>query len=1342
MQTAGRPLEDAVRTVLNLEAGDDKVTPLHIYVAKKILSSTSTTSTPSEILPPAHLPSPLPLLGLLSALLILIGGTILVPKWSVGTDVLLNYEQLKTDETTSWSTLQHWFDGQSEDEVDPYYQPKKPLSPAVLIHEGDLLNPKETICQLLLSPEYNGNLVDGQHRRYYFEFNQKRYYYDPSKSPSLISGGPSLHEESPSYLLSNDIIRGLCSNAKLLHAQERFGPYAHITIPVPTLSSAFAQRVSSPLVALQLLGRLLSILEDESIGKSLANLARLGIQHVSDAKRSIESAITLAKEVKDNEDIDDTEEKSRIWAVRPKDCNTTTKGHKSKNRSQWVQLSPTDLLPGDVFLIAPLETKKRAKSLIIPVDALLLEGTCVTEEAALTGESVPQAKVPLDLALDESQDEKTLDMNGHHRTSCVFAGTKLLHSANDDVGVSDMSSDSVSILSNLRTGTYSSRGEIIQALIRNKMNTGTLSNKDDEIVSMRLIGVLATFAVGACAYLFVDNPGDRRKDSVFKRIVQCTRIAVASVPSDLPVSLAASARQCAAVLREETYAVCSEPGALLESSKVDMIVFDKTGTLTADTQSLIKIVQPPSKSSTAELLSPSASDVVLAGCHTLIGMDDGSLVGDPLDKSSLESTGWKYNPHERSAASQEKPKMATDPVKLWQLRSFPFDPIRKMSSAIILVQLKSGDFRVWVVAKGAPTKMQPLFDEQNKTLTQWYGRKIQKLGTLGYRTRSNARSFHRNSIERQPSNSLEDHLSFVGFACFNAAMRVSTPRVIGELKAADLKVTMLTGDDLYASISAAKKAGIFPQPLANVHVLKVNASGTLEWEMNEQVRELSVSNARKIHRDISRGRSVLAATGNAVSAILSETEVSRVNEYLRGQLLHQASLIASASPDDKLTFVQWLKHSRDKRVANRVLVCGDGVNDIAAMREADVSVAMLSGFGHESEADESDVDVRPAASARIQLRIKKGLHKLQQNNSSNDPPVHATPLDVTFSSIQEELRRYKELKKGGSGAAKILEDEARLRRSLQQKADIDAPANEISIYESDGSDSSIKAGEACLASSVTLLRPCISGVETLVRTGVAAAACSISLYRKVVLNCMLSCYNLATLYKNGLRYGKWMWQMELAFIVFTERASFMSSSTPRPRLVADVRPATSPFDTAEVISTACQAIIHIVTLTLAVRHGNKLESFFLKSSPFQPNYVSNNVFFMSVFQNAVMALVNHPGRPFSVSFLESRPLCLSGVNPAQLDCLSRCALYALPRLFRSSTKVYSWRPFPQEQPKLQCCIYCCSTSRYVSCQTIPAHSFFATIFGEKGTNHAVYIQRNRPSRRQRPTRKRSCWTRK
>ena len=115
-----------------------------------------------------------------------------------------------------------------------------------------------------------------------------------------------------------------------------------------------------------------------------------------------------------------------------------------------------------------------------------------------------------------------------------------------------------------------------------------------------------------------------------------------------------------------------------------------------------------------------------------------------------------------------------------------------------------------------------------------------------------------------------------------------------------------------------------------------------------------------------------------------------------------------------------------------------------------------------------------------------------------------------------------------------------------------------------------------------------------------------------------------------------------------------------------------------------KAIIHIVTLRFAVQHGKQLEAvrcnektsgprikWILNSdgkgsvgavlaslvqsqaestlsyresskSKFQANYVSNNVFFVSVFQNAVMSLVNHPGKPFSIAFLESQPLCLAG----------------------------------------------------------------------------------------------------
>lgn len=64
--------------------------------------------------------------------------------------------------------------------------------------------------------------------------------------------------------------------------------------------------------------------------------------------------------------------------------------------------------------------------------------------------------------------------------------------------------------------------------------------------------------------------------------------------------------------------------------------------------------------------------------------------------------------------------------------------------------------------------------------------------------------------------------------------------------------------------------------------------------------------------------------------------------------------------------------------------------------------------------------------------------------------------------------------------------------------------------------------------------------------------------------------------------------------------------------------------------------------TLSYRESSMPQQGFVGKSKFQANYVSNNVFFVSVFQNAAMSLVNHPGKPFSIAFLESQPLCLAG----------------------------------------------------------------------------------------------------
>ena len=632
VQTSGKPLEDAVRRILGMPSpenariiGDEsninrelernfasKVTPIHVYIAKKIISSSSSSSYAVELLPPAHLPSPLPLLGLFLSLILYLGGAVFLPRWSVVIHVFLNYLRFDIHDNDVINTvgicdeLQNWFDKDESNNADPYYESliRKPSRPAVLVYEVDseirmeksserAVNRKATVCPLFRSPGYendaSGLKSDSEHehyrhpRIYYFELDQKRYYYDPmyhvnenSHLPPLVSGGPSLHEATTKTLLSNHCIRGLHTSSQLMYAKSRYSTYSHISIPVPTLTSAFVQRITSPLVALQLVGRLLSLVEEESLGRSLASLLRLSVQHLVDAKRSIAAAITLAEEVRVNEAFGDSGCGYVFWAVRPKMIDATEiteetagkageKNRVKKETSEWVQVSPTELLPGDVFFFTPMarpganyySTSDLSKGkvsysrspLTVPVDALLLEGTCVTEEAALTGESVPQAKVPLDLALDESQDHgatQQLDMSGYHRSSCVFAGTKILHSANyDECTNSDATSHQFLSLSSsitstlpplpkeistkesfpalfltLRTGSYSSRGEIMQSLLKNRKNVGALTNRGNEMDSIRLIAVLSIFAVGACAFLFVGDPVDRRQDTVFKRIIQ------------------------------------------------------------------------------------------------------------------------------------------------------------------------------------------------------------------------------------------------------------------------------------------------------------------------------------------------------------------------------------------------------------------------------------------------------------------------------------------------------------------------------------------------------------------------------------------------------------------------------------------------------------------------------------------------------------------------------------------------------------------------------------------------------------------------------------------------------
>ena len=530
------------------------------FLAKVIATSTN------EILPSIFMPSIQPLLGAFASILTYIVLTILLPRWFTEVRVGLYYEKV----------------GATAEEAACYTNSRA----CVLVHLADDLaqhnldntdgGKKATVlCPLHLSPKVGSkkkkkktpsrNSLDSGYAHpcpFYFELNQCRVYFDP-RTGKCEDGGPSLHTARIEDLEAASQ-QGL-SKAQTIVAQDRYGPYNRPELASPTVLEAFYARISSPLVVVQLNGQLLTVFE-EGIA-SILNLGQTVVHHYWNARQAIHSAKQLAEEVQ--ESVQDTSS-MKVWVLR--DAKTAKTGKK------WVQTTALDVFPGDVFIMTKAN---QHKDMVVPVDALLLNGQCLMNEAVLTGESVPQSKVAMDFVEERLQADSALDMRTHSY-SIVFAGTNMIHcsleasqsSRHSNLPVLPETASASVVCLALRTGTYSSKGELLRVLKSNS-HLGAISNPQSEKDSMRLIAGMSACAVASCASIFISRGTETRQVSAFRRIIQCTRIAIASIPSELPLALSAVARTCSKKLRQEADVVCSEPGSLLTAAHVDMVVFDK-----------------------------------------------------------------------------------------------------------------------------------------------------------------------------------------------------------------------------------------------------------------------------------------------------------------------------------------------------------------------------------------------------------------------------------------------------------------------------------------------------------------------------------------------------------------------------------------------------------------------------------------------------------------------------------------------------------------------------------------------------------------------------------------------
>jgi magnesium-transporting ATPase (P-type) len=606
---------------------------------------------------------------------------------------------------------------------------------------------------------------------------------------------------------------------------------------------------------------------------------------------------------------------------------------------------------------------------------------------------------------------------------------------------------------------------------------------------------------------------------------------------------------------------------------------------------------------------------VLAGCHSLVHFEENgktSVVGDPLDQAALQFSGWKYN---QTADIFFRPESdaeslpASEPARLWQIRHFPFDPSRRLSSAIVLLQRIDSSLELWKLTKGSPDTMIDLIEKDSDDFGSEFHNQTQDLEMQGYRcialgaenlgkspiaqdlfphglsanagslerARANGETLHRNTIDRYDPGTVESGLKFCGFSCFDASTRPSSKRVINELVRGGLKCVMLTGDSVDAALSVARKVEIFKHQ--NIAVLQrsenaVSGKEELVWKIlhskvrkdgsfrilhhRTKIEKATMSSVKKFIKYYEKGKYSLAANGRALELILfgQPNQVGR----LIAQNLSALSVIARATPELKKQVIETLKQQCGKRVMmcgkflNIPLILpflsqytmsynwfrsGDGVNDVAAIQSADVAASLLTGFGTENSESGIDVDDKrrmkrlaamniggnrsenvgkarkKEAADRVRKEIEKYRKKIDERASLPENEFSFEDMkeiiSVSMRAAKNERRRAEQLRKGGGEAARILAEERQQQISTENEDDSD-----------DFSSPPIKPGEASLVSSFSCLHPSVDGVDAILREGIATAASALATQQGIGLHSLMSCFHLATLYRDGFRYGMYM----------------------------------------------------------------------------------------------------------------------------------------------------------------------------------------------------------------------------